>query len=109
MADEKKSGPPIESETGNENGKPALSRRDFLKRSNAGAVAVGVMTGTGFTSTLIEPAQAQVASKPAAPANAAAPPSLKSRKVTLDIDGVKHDVSVDVRESLWETMNYQLG
>src|SRR5689334_15026076 len=87
--------------------KPGISRRDFLKRSNAGAVAVGMMTGAGFTSALVEPAEAQVAAKPLA---AAAPPaSLKSRKIMLDVDGVKHDVNVDVRESLWETMNYQLG
>lgn len=114
MAEGKFSGPP------NDNGacangcseKPAsgLSRRDFLKRSNAGAVAIGVVTGAGFTSALIEVPEAeaaQVAAKPAAPA--APPASLKSRKVTLDVDGVKHDVTVDVRESLWETMNYQLG
>jgi aerobic-type carbon monoxide dehydrogenase small subunit (CoxS/CutS family) len=91
--------------------KPAsgLSRRDFLKRSNAGAVAIGVVTGAGFTSAVVEPAEAQVAAKPA-PTNApAGPASLRSRKLTLDIDGVKHDVTVDVRESLWETMNYQLG
>ena len=31
------------------------------------------------------------------------------RRVTLDIDGVKHDVVVDNAESLWETMNFQLG
>ncbi|MSO21334.1 MAG: (2Fe-2S)-binding protein [Acidobacteria bacterium] len=116
MAEGKFSGPPAEGTTDCGNGCPdnahdkprsGLSRRDFLKRSNAGAVAVGVMTGTGFTAALIEPAQAQVAAKPAA--NAAPPAPLKSRKLTLDIDGKKHDVTVDVRESLWETMNYQLG
>src|SRR3989304_1291490 len=31
------------------------------------------------------------------------------RKITLDIDNRKYDVTVDVRESLWETMNYKLG
>ena len=31
------------------------------------------------------------------------------RQVSLDIDGNQHDVTVDVRESLWETMNYKLG
>jgi carbon-monoxide dehydrogenase small subunit/xanthine dehydrogenase YagT iron-sulfur-binding subunit len=31
------------------------------------------------------------------------------RQVTLDIDGVKHDVTVDVRESLWESMTRKLG
>ncbi len=31
------------------------------------------------------------------------------RRVSLDIDNVKYDVIVDNRESLWETMNFQLG
>lgn len=31
------------------------------------------------------------------------------RRVTLNIDKVSHDVVVDNRESLWETMNFQLG
>ncbi|HKY49837.1 MAG TPA: (2Fe-2S)-binding protein, partial [Candidatus Limnocylindria bacterium] len=31
------------------------------------------------------------------------------RRVSLDIDNVKYDLIVDNRESLWETMNYQLG
>jgi aerobic-type carbon monoxide dehydrogenase small subunit (CoxS/CutS family) len=32
-----------------------------------------------------------------------------SRRVTLNIDGNQHDLVVDNRESLWETMNFQLG
>jgi aerobic-type carbon monoxide dehydrogenase small subunit (CoxS/CutS family) len=31
------------------------------------------------------------------------------RRIELNIDGVKHGVVVDTRESLWETMNFQLG
>jgi len=31
------------------------------------------------------------------------------RRVQLNVDGQKHDVIVDNRESLWETMNFQLG
>jgi xanthine dehydrogenase YagT iron-sulfur-binding subunit len=77
-----------------------LTRRDFLVRSNAGAVAVGVLSGAGFAAGI---AEAQ------APAAAAIPAGLTTRRVTLDIDGRKHEVTVDVRESLWETMNYQLG
>ena len=85
--------------------RPPLTRRDFLIRSNAGAVAVGVMSGAGFAATLVP--EPQVAPRPAAPA---APPNpVTTRRVTLDIDGKKHDVTVDVRESLWETLNYQLG
>jgi len=85
-----------------------LTRRDFLIRSNAGAVAVGVATGTGFAASLMAAPQAKPA--PAAPPKPAALPApLTARRVTLDIDNRKYDVGVDVRESLWETMNYQLG
>jgi aerobic-type carbon monoxide dehydrogenase small subunit (CoxS/CutS family) len=31
------------------------------------------------------------------------------RRVTLDIDGIKHDVVVDVRETLWTTSTQKLG
>jgi aerobic-type carbon monoxide dehydrogenase small subunit (CoxS/CutS family) len=31
------------------------------------------------------------------------------RRVNLDIDGIKHEVTVDVRESLWESMTQKLG
>ena len=31
------------------------------------------------------------------------------RRVSLDIDGVTHDVTVDVRDSLWETMTRELN
>ncbi|HEX7222562.1 MAG TPA: hypothetical protein VF231_04895, partial [Candidatus Limnocylindrales bacterium] len=32
-----------------------------------------------------------------------------SHAVSLVIDGVRHDVVVEARESLWETMVYRLG
>jgi aerobic-type carbon monoxide dehydrogenase small subunit (CoxS/CutS family) len=91
-----------ESKSGTPHKKSIITRRDFLKRSNAG-VAVGMMTGAGMA-TLIEPgveAASQVQTPVATP--------MAMRKVTLDIDGRKYDVTVDVRESLWETMNYKLG
>src|SRR3972149_3451292 len=111
MADGKQNGSPNSTEIEGTNSgtcektRPQLTRRDFLIRSNAGAVAVGVLSGAGFASGLVEarPAPAQ-----AAPASAL-PAGLTMRRVSLDIDGRKHDVTVDVRESLWETMNYQLG
>jgi aerobic-type carbon monoxide dehydrogenase small subunit (CoxS/CutS family) len=87
--------------------RPPITRRDFLIRSNSGAVAIGVATGTGFAASLLAP-EAQ-ATETAAPKRAAIPAPVTSRRITLDIDGRKHDVNVDVRESLWETMNYQLG
>ena len=84
--------------------RPEITRRDFLIRSNAGAVAVGVMTGTGFAGLISPP------SAPAqAPAAASTAVPMKVRRVALDLDSRKQEVSVDVRESLWETLNYQLG
>lgn len=81
----------------------ALTRRDFLVKSNAGAVAVGVMSGISFAATLDQ--------QPARPARTPAPSAtpIKTRRVTLDIDGRQREVTVDVRESLWETLNYDLG
>ncbi len=81
-----------------------ITRRDFLIQGNTGAVAVGVMAGTGFAANLVQPAVAA----PQAAQTAAADP-VTMRHVSLEIDGKKHDVTVDVRESLWETMNYKLG
>src|SRR3990170_4100120 len=83
--------------------RPQITRRDFLVRSNAGAVAVGVMSGAGFAAGLVQAEPPQVAR----PSAAAGPGT--TRRVTVDIDGKKYQVNVDVRESLWETMNYQLG
>ena len=79
-----------------------ITRRDFLKRTNAG-VAVGMMTGAGIA-TLVEP---EAVAAPQAQTPVATPMAM--RKITLDIDDRKYDVTVDVRESLWETMNYKLG
>ena len=80
-----------------------ITRRDFLKRTNASAVAAGMMTGTGVT-TLIAP---EAGATPQAQTPVSSPMAM--RKLTLDIDDRKYDVTVDVRESLWETMNYKLG
>src|SRR5437667_10764103 len=74
-----------------------ITRRDFLV-SNAAAVAIGVVGGSTFASTVVAEPQALLSPAP-----------VKARRVTLDIDGVKEDVSIDLRDSLWETMNYQLG
>jgi aerobic-type carbon monoxide dehydrogenase small subunit (CoxS/CutS family) len=89
-------------------GKPLVTRRDFLIKGNAGAVAMSVMAGTGFAATL---EQQSAPRKPAQQATATAPAAapLSTRTLTLDVDGRKHAVTVDVRESLWETLNYQLG
>ena len=80
--------------------RPAITRRDFLIRGQAGAVAVGVMSGAGFASSLVPEPETAPQSTPLDP--------VRTREVTVDIDDKQHDVTVDVRESLWETMNYQL-
>ena len=61
--------------------RPTMTRRDFLKKGNSGAVAVGVMSGAGFAALVPEPATA-TQSTPADP--------VTSRRVTLDIDGKEH-------------------
>jgi aerobic-type carbon monoxide dehydrogenase small subunit (CoxS/CutS family) len=80
--------------------RPPITRRDFLRHGQAGAIAVGMLGGTGFATMVPEPETAPQTS-PADPAT--------SRRVSLNVDGKTHDVTVDVRESLWETMNLQLG
>jgi carbon-monoxide dehydrogenase small subunit len=45
--------------------------------------------------------------QPAAQTVSELPPT--HRRVTLDINGQKHEVAVDVRMSLWEVMTYELG
>jgi aerobic-type carbon monoxide dehydrogenase small subunit (CoxS/CutS family) len=106
---------------------PLVTRRHFLIGAGAGAVTAGVVVGgvavatrptapanappgSASTGGSAAPALKPSAIGSAAPAQAAAsnlPPTM--RKVTLDIDDHKYDVVVDTRESLWETMNYQLG
>ena len=74
-----------------------ITRRDFLIRTNVSAVAIGVAGGSTFASGAVaEPQTSALASG-------------RTRRVTLDVDGSREDVNVDVRESLWETMNYQMG
>ena len=106
MAEGKQSNRPEaeEAQSGtNPSNSSSITRRDFLKRTNAGAVAAGMMTGTGVA-TLIEP---EAEATPQAQTPVSSPMAM--RKLTLDIDDRKYDVTVDVRESLWETMNYKLG
>jgi aerobic-type carbon monoxide dehydrogenase small subunit (CoxS/CutS family) len=78
-----------------------------------------VSTGPGGAAVAVPPAPAQPAQPAQQPAQPPAqqqpqaapqtPLPLTMRRVSLDIDGVKHDVTVDVRESLWESMTGKLG
>ncbi len=126
---------PSEVESGGEQLRPLATRRDFLVGAGAGAVVVGVVAGAGIAVTRGSPQPAQtVQTAPGQPAVAVAPPPQVQtqpqataqpqgqapaaaptqlpptmRKVTLNIDGVGHDVTVDVRDSLWETMTHSLN
>jgi len=81
-----------------------VTRRDFLIGAGAGAAAAGVVIGGGIAINNAVNPGTTTTTKSSSGAIAAT-----SRRVTLAIDGRKHDVVVDNRESLWETMNFQLG
>jgi aerobic-type carbon monoxide dehydrogenase small subunit (CoxS/CutS family) len=98
-----------------------VSRRDFLVGAGAGVVVTGALAG-GYIALRPREAvevvkEAEVAEAPApaveeeAQAEVVAEAELPAttRAVSLNIDGKAHDVLVDVRESLWETMTYTLG
>jgi aerobic-type carbon monoxide dehydrogenase small subunit (CoxS/CutS family) len=72
-----------------------------------GAPAV-VAPATPVAGQAPAPAQAPAQGQPQG--QAAAPQlGLNQRRVDLNIDGVTHTIVVDVRQSLWEAMVYQLG
>jgi aerobic-type carbon monoxide dehydrogenase small subunit (CoxS/CutS family) len=99
------SDPVAEPDTGQD--KPGLSvtRRNFLIGAGAGAAAAGVVLGGAVVANkAINPETTTTTT-----ATAGGPIPATMRRVTLNIDNVKYDLVVDNRESLWETMNYQLG
>ena len=90
-----------------ERAKATVTRRDFLIGAGAGAAtAAVVLGGTAVATKAIQPAQQTTSTTSGA--NLSTLPATM-RRVELSIDGVKHTVVVDNRESLWETMNFQLG
>ena len=88
-----------------ERAKMTVTRREFLIGAGAGAAAAGaVLGGAVVVNNAASPGQqASVTTGTQGPLPAT------MRRVTLNIDNVKQDVVVDNRESLWETMNFQLG
>src|SRR2546430_1199649 len=91
-----------------ERAKATVTRRDFLIGAGAGAATAGVILGGAAVATkAIQPTHPPPATSAGA-ANLSAVPATM-RRVDLNIDGTKHTVVVDNRESLWETMNFQLG
>lgn len=119
--------------------RPMVTRRDFIVGAGTGAVVVGVVGGGAFAATqmgrtAVAPAPVQVQpgpggaavvappvvpvpgqAKPAAPGQAqpAIPQKgvlpLTQRQVNLQIDGKTYEMTVDVRESLWDTMVHKLN
>ena len=82
-----------------------VTRRDFLIGAGAGAATAGVVLGGAIVvNNAVNPATA-----PTTTTNVTGPVPATMRRVTLLIDGVTQNVLVDNRESLWETMNFQLG
>jgi len=128
----------IDDEPEDEHVRPVVTRRDFIAGAGlgvaataivAGGVAVATRTGTQTApapQTVVQtgPGGAVVAPAPGAagagtqtaapgtqagaqPQSGALPAHM--RRVSLNIDGVNHDVVVDVRETLWETTSQKLG
>jgi aerobic-type carbon monoxide dehydrogenase small subunit (CoxS/CutS family) len=97
--------PVAEPDTGQN--KPALSvtRRNFLIGAGAGAAAAGVVLGGAVVANkALNPETTTTTTT-----TAGGPIPATMRRVSLNIDNVKYDLIVDNRESLWETMNFQLG
>ena len=95
-------------------GRAGLTRRSFLAGAGAGAATTAVVLGgvAVATKTVSLPSAGTTstgAGGAAAVGTSGGPVAATMRRVTLDIDSVKHDLVVDNRESLWETMNHQLG
>jgi aerobic-type carbon monoxide dehydrogenase small subunit (CoxS/CutS family) len=98
--------PVAEPDTGQD--KPALSvtRRNFLIGAGAGAAAAGVVLGGAVVANkALNPETTTTTTTTAS----GGPIPATMRRVSLTIDNVKYDLVVDNRESLWETMNFQLG
>jgi len=85
----------------------AFTRRSFLIGAGAGAAAAGAVLGGAVVATRAISPPPVATTTTGGPGLGPLPATM--RRVTLDIDNVKQDVVVDNRESLWETMNFQLG
>lgn len=82
-----------------------VTRRSFLIGAGAGAATAGVVLGGAVVVTQATRPTTSTTTTTAT----GGPLPATMRRVALEIDGTKHEVVVDNRESLWETMNYQLG
>src|SRR5438067_13736438 len=95
---------PTSVDTAQKSGGLQVTRRDFLIGAGAGAATAGVVLGGAIVvKNVVAPETA------ATKTNTSGNIPATMRRVSLSIDGATHDVIVDNRESLWETMNFQLG
>lgn len=82
-----------------------VTRRDFLIGAGAGAATAGVVLGGAVVvKNVVSPETTSTTQT-----NTTGPIPATMRRVSLNIDGATHDLVVDNRESLWETMNFKLG
>lgn len=118
MADEEKVAMDEEQASNGQPGEEPLkiSRRDFLIGSGAGVVASGAVAGAyvllrpSDTGEAVQEVETVTDAGEEAVVEAVQPElPATMRAVSLNIDGHTHEVVVDVRESLWETMTYKLG
>src|SRR5437899_11382712 len=83
-----------------------VTRRHFLIGAGAGAAtAVVVLGGAAVATKAVSPSTTTTTTT----AVGQGPLPATMRRVALNIDGVGRNLTVDNRESLWETMNFQLG
>ena len=81
-----------------------VTRRDFLIGAGAGAATAGVVLGGAVVvNNAVNPGTTTTTT------NVTGTIPATMRRVTLAIDGAQYNLVVDNRESLWETMNFQLG
>lgn len=118
MSDEEKAS--VERVNGTQEQPTTVSRRQFLIGAGASVVATGALAGGYMPLTAraqarvaesrggVAPAQEGAGGQPLVQVDVTDLPATV-RAVTLNIDGKSHDVVVDVRESLWETMTDTLG
>src|SRR6266566_1083574 len=95
-----------ESKSLGERVKATVTRRDFLIGAGAGAATAAVVLGGAAVATKTISPQTSTTSSPTQNLSVLPP---TQRRVELKIDGVTRTVVFDTRESLWETMNFQLG
>lgn len=98
--------PLAEPDTSQDKSALSVTRRNFLIGAGAGAAAAGVVLGGAVVANkAINPETTTTTTT----TTTGGPVPATMRRVTLNVDNVKYDLVVDNRESLWETMNFQLG